>query len=143
MVKPEQIQVNDLLAITHYTKVERVSYNYDILTVRDVDEGKMFEIRGTDLIKSCLSADRFVETKQVKKTELAQKLSTSFNVPFTVCFTKKGGEERVLRGRLVNPEPLMGRSYCEDLNESDDRLRLVDHRNLKWLIVEGTKWELK
>jgi hypothetical protein len=80
----------------------------------------------------------------VTMTRAAEILITSFNRPLTVRFVKKQGGERVLRGRLLRPEPLLGRSYVEDLDaKGDSRIRLVDHRTIKCLIVDGVKYTVK
>ena len=40
---------------------------------------------------------------------------------------------------------LLGRSLCEDLDlpEGRNRLREVDHRTIKYLIVDGVKYVVK
>jgi hypothetical protein len=53
-------------------------------------------------------------------TRIAEILITSPNRPLTVCFTKKDGTERVLRGRWIAQEALMGRSFVEDLDIAKD-----------------------
>ena len=58
---------------------------------------------------------------------------------------KQDGTERTLRGKLVKPEPLLGRSMVEDLDSDDkkNRLRQVDHRTINWLVVDGVKYTVK
>jgi hypothetical protein len=67
--------------------------------------------------------------------------------PFTVCFIKKEGEERILRGRLLpSPETVLGRLMAEDLDiapPSAKRIRLIDVRTLRFVIVEGIKYTVK
>lgn len=101
-----------------------------------------FSITG-ELVDQVYSADFFDKTETKSLTELAQLLSTSFNIPFTVSFEKQDGKERILRGRLKSPEPLLGRSYVEDLDKKENRIRLVDHRHLNWMIVNGVKYVRK
>ena len=50
-----------------------------------------------------------------------------------------------MRGRLITPEPLLGRSMVEDLDlaVTEHRQRLVDHRTIKFLIIEGVKYIVK
>jgi hypothetical protein len=51
----------------------------------------------------------------------------------------------VLRGRLVEPNGLLGRSLCEDLElpEGQNRLREVDHRTIKYLVVDGVRYSVR
>jgi len=141
-IKSDDIKVNDILTFVYYTKVEKASP--DVIGVRDIDNGMDFRVEGKALIERGFSADQFAETVKVSMTRAAEILTSSFNVPFTVCFNKQDGEERVLRGRLIRHEHMLGRSLVEDLDITDKhRQRLVDHRTIKYLIVEGVKYEVK
>ena len=146
--EPNKVKKNDLLAITYYVKVENCMMQGERLSVRDVvgDTGGI-EVNGKSLIVNALSADQFQETVKITKTQAAQLLIESTNRPFTVVFEKQDGQERTLRGRLISHEALLGRSMCEDLdlplNEKGGRVRLVDHRTLKSLIVDGVRYEVK
>lgn len=141
-IKSEQVKVNDVMAFVYYTKV--IDSTLKGLLVRNVDSDVEFRVEGKELIERSFSADQYHETIKVSKTRAAEILVSSYNVPLTVCFEKQDGEERVLRGRLVRPEPLLGRSMVEDLDIADShRQRLVDHRTIRYLIVEGVKYEVK
>ena len=137
------VQVDELMAFVHYVKVKQITDN-EIL-VADVDHGnREITICGRELIENAYSADQVHETIQVTKTQAAEILVGSVNRPFTVCFVKADGSERMLRGRLIRPEPLLGRSVVEDLATTDvNRIRQVDHRTIQWLIVEGVKYTVK
>lgn len=145
---PSKVKDGELLAITYYVKVEKVRNGGNSLSVRDVagDVGGI-DVNGADLIAAALSADQFGETVKVTKTQAAQLLIESTNRPFTVVFEKQDGKERILRGRLISHEALLGRSMVEDLDlpkdEKGGRTRLVDHRTLKSLTVDGVKYEIK
>jgi len=142
--KPDRkvVKRGDLMAFIYYAKVDEV--NGDELKVTDVDHNKVFEVHGDSLIQSALSADQFSSTKRITKTKAAEILISSPNRPLSVCFEKADGTERILRGRLVKPEPLLGRSMVEDLDiSSSHRLRQVDHRTIRWLIVDGTKYTVR
>ena len=136
------IRQGDIMAFTHFVKVDTVTRNPSKLHVSDVDSGGVFDVIGEDLIENATSADRFTATKAATKTELAEILVRSWNQPFTVTFEKATGEKRILRGRLVEPEPLLGRSKVQDFDKGGE-LRLVDHRTIESLIVGGTKYTLK
>jgi len=146
-VDPSGVKEGDLMAFTYYGKV-RKAYK-DLGGHRLQVEGLAgapadFNVHGDSLIVAAASADQFHEEKKVTKTAAAELLVSSYNRPFTVCFVKQEGEERTLRGRLVQPEPLLGRSHVEDLDVKEGhKLRLVDHRTIKWLVVEGVKYVVK
>lgn len=143
--EPKNIKVDDLLAIVHYVKVKTVHKDGEELMVEDVDlTGKIIRVQGNDLISKSLSADQFAEETKISKMQAAEILIESYNKPFTVNFVKADGSERTLRGRLIRPEPLLGRSMVEDLDEvGSNKMRQVDHRTINWLIVDGVKYVVK
>jgi hypothetical protein len=142
---PVRINPGDLMAIVHYVKVKHsIPHNYELITT-DVDiDGHTMRVQGKELLENAFSADQYAEEVKVSKTQAAEILVNSPNRPFTVNFTKSDGTERTLRGRLVCPEPLLGRSMVEDLDEtSGHKLRQVDHRTIQSIIIEGTKYTVK
>lgn len=140
-VKTAQVKSGDLMAFVYFAKVKTAEPNK--LSVRNVDDQLDFAVNGSDLIERGFSADQYQEEVKTSKTHAAEILVSAFNRPFTVCFEKQDGEERVLRGRLVRPEPLLGRSMVEDLDMADGhRLRQVDHRTIKYLILEGVRYNV-
>jgi hypothetical protein len=145
-VQPSQVKVGDIMAFVYYARVDKVSGNGCHLEVTGLSKGSpdVFAIEGRSLVQGGLSADQYHETVVVSTTEAARMLVTSPNTPFTVCFTKKNGEERVLRGRLLGEEPLLGYSWVEDLEIMEgNRIREVNHREIKYLIVNGVKYQVK
>jgi hypothetical protein len=77
---------------------------------------------------------------------------SSWNRPFTVTFRKQDkegsvgkGEVRKLRGRLIEPDPIFGRSKVEDLDIEDPkkRFRLVTHLAIDELVVDGVRYIAK
>jgi hypothetical protein len=144
-VKVDKVKEGDLMAFTYYGKIAHKDTEWNNIPVVQVKgvagSPDSFQVRGKELIESALSADQFSAEEKVSKTKAAEILSTAYNRPFTVCFDKQDGEERVLRGRLVEPEPLLGRSHVEDLDITEGhRLRLVDHRTIRWIIVNCVKY---
>lgn len=143
-VRCSDVKVGHLMAFTYYGKITDVlsSTHVKVDSVGAGDKPGSFSVNGKELIESAASADYFQEVRKVNATAIATRLVNSVNRPFTVCFVKADGSERILRGRLVSAEPLMGRSMCEDLDlqGEKDTLRLVDHRTLQWLIVDGIKF---
>ena len=142
-VNASKINVGDIMSFVYYTKVKSV--NGDTVIVCDLDDdNKEISISGKELLEKSFSADQFEKEENVSKTRAAEILVHSANKPLTVNFLKSDGEERTLRGRLVKPEPLLGRSMVEDLDlKSDHRLRQVDHRTIRYLIVDGIRYNVK
>jgi hypothetical protein len=147
-VVASKVSTNDLMAFVNYVKVKQVLKGGEELIVTDLDHSKRdIKISGKDLIENSLSADQFTATEKVTKTEAAEILISLFNRPFTVSFLKADKSERVLRGRFIKHEALLGRSMVEDLDESADnpkgRIRQVDHREILWITVEGIRYIVK
>ncbi len=144
-VDPAKVKKGDLMAFTYYVKIKSSNRNGEELLVEDLDNGlSEIRVQGKDLVVSSHSADQFAEEEKVTKTRAAEILINSPNRPLTVCFLKADGTERVLRGRLIAPEPLLGRSMVEDLETLDkNRLRQVDHRTIKFLVVDQVKYIVK
>jgi len=136
------MKTKTIASITDYVLVKEV--RGDSIMVENLDTGTEFRITGKSLLDEMKSADEFSTVESVTKTKLAEILTTSYNIALQVKFEKANGEKRCIRGRLASHEPLMGRSYIEDLDISDkkSRLRLVDHRTLEYVIVNGTKYVL-
>lgn len=135
-------KVGDIVCMVKYAKV--INVKDGAIAVEDLDSGEKFNILGESLIDKLASADYSEGTQKASKTELAQILSESWCTPFTVTFTKMNGEEKVLRGRLVEPNNLLGRSLVEDLDKnSEERFAQVDHRTISSIIVGGVHYSLK
>lgn len=145
-----EIRKGDLMALLNFVTVQAVlpasrqTGGVPVLQVKSVDTGLEFDVTGTEVAEQMFSADRFTREEKKTKTELAEILQASYNIPFTVVFEKADKTERTLRGRLISPEPLMGRSNVADLDvTSGSPLRQVDHRTLKSIVVGGVKYTLK
>lgn len=143
--EPSKIKSGDLMAVIHYVKVKTIYHSTFEMLADDVDQDKRgLKVVGKDLLERAYSADQYAEEKKVGKIEAAETLVGAGNRPFTVAFEKSDGKERVLRGRLIKPEPLLGRSMVEDLDEPvNNRVRQVDHRTIKWLIIDNVKYVVK
>ncbi len=143
-----KVRAGELVLVTHWLRVEQNTYGsngYKIVGT-DIDlDIQGFAVNGTPLVESLYTAGVYEKIEKVTHTELAEKfVEECRNIPFTVCFVKQNGEERVLRGRYIKQERLMGRSMVEDLDiTASHKQRLVCHRELRWLIVNGVKYELK
>lgn len=145
-VDPKKVKKGEIMAFIHFAEVTKVGRGGKSLTIADLDNNlTQINVDGEALVRSSLSADQFAKEVKENRSKVAEKLIESYNKPFTVCFDKQDGSERKLRGRLVSPEPLLGRSMVEDLDidQGKHRLRQVDHRTLKWLVVDGIKHVVK
>jgi len=145
-IKPEQVKEGHIMAFIYYARVRAVHHGGNTLSVEGLTKGapREFGVDGASLVTGALSADQFQETVMMSMSDVAHILATSFNVPFSVCFTKKDGTERVLRGRLIGEEPHTGFTWVEDLEKPDgDRIREVNVRELKWMIVGGVKYQVR
>ena len=132
---------DDIIQVVHNLKV--VSHQGNTVEVTDVERGMNFEIIGKALIDTALSADHSEKTEKLGKTALAEVLVKSNGRVLTVNFNKDDGTERVLRGVFQSNEPLMGRSYVLDLDKNDKHPRLVNHRSINWIVLDGIKYVKK
>jgi hypothetical protein len=144
-VNPDEIRCGDIMSLTYYVEVKRSDPQRPSITVDDLDHAiRDIEVHGEELIRSARSADRFHEVQKITKTRAAELLIGAHGLPFTVAFRKSDGSERKLRGRLIEPEPLLGRSLVEDLDiRSGNRVRQVDHRTIRWMILDGVRYDVK
>lgn len=149
-VDHKSVKVGDIHAFLYYARVTRVERGGEVLGVKNLYNGQDFNVSGSELIQESFSADYAKEVVTVTKTRAAELLVESYPRPFTVVYIKQGkkpgeeGEERTLRGRLVRPEPLLGRSHVEDFDITDGaRLRLVDHRTIKSITLDGVMHKVK
>jgi hypothetical protein len=144
---PDKVKSNDLMAIIQYVKVQDIQAVRGRMVVTPV-EGPMVDqpihVDGRDLITNALSADYFKEEVELTATAMESLIMTRiYNRPISVLYIKENGEKRLLRGRYIDPAPF-GRSYMEDMDRPEgDRIRLVDHRTIQYLIANGIKYTVK
>ena len=136
------------ISITMYAEVTGLenTLTKKELHCRDVHTGLEFTVVGDSLINRTNNTDEVKETKKVTMTNLAEILVGAGDKVFTATFIKKDGTERILKGRLIKPEPLMGRSMVEDfedVKEGKPTIKQVDHRTLQSIIIGGVEWKLK
>jgi hypothetical protein len=142
-VNSDNVQKNDIMAFIYYARVDRNDHG-NTLKIYDLDNDKEMWVSGRQLIEKSFSADQYDKEEKVSKTKAAEILTNAHNRPLSVCFVKIDGTDRIIRGRLINPEPLLGRSKVEDLDYiGESRIRLVDHRTIKWIVVDGVKYVVK
>lgn len=143
MTDSKKIKAGDILAVIHYVRVKTIKG--DNVEAVDLDNNVgTFGIHGEKLIARALSADQYSSEEKVTQTECIETLLHAVRRPFTVCFDKDNGDERVLRGRLIKADGARGYADVEDLDiEGKSRYRKVDCRTLKWLIVDGVKYVVK
>lgn len=137
------IRVGEKISYTDYLTVQSVNSRDNSIVVKNV-AGQEFTVKGRTLVESMNSGSQYTTTEKISRTQMVEKLESAGDKVFTVVFDKADGEERTLTGHLVSLEPKMGRSQVRDLNISGSNpLRLVDHRTLKSLILNGIKYVAK
>jgi hypothetical protein len=139
-----------IVSYTSYCKVESIGTNYfdkDTLNLKDLNNENTYQMKGKALIDQLVSADEYEKEEKCTKTQLAEKFALVGSHPFTVVFEKQNGDLRTLRGIMLKVENGLGRSNVIDLDlpisDKAKRMRQVDHRTLKSLIVNGVKYILK
>ncbi len=146
---PAEVEKGHLVAFIYWAEVQEVEENdgdYKV-TVQDLDRDTAFAVSGNELIGASMSADIYNEEVRANQSDVILAMMKLYNTPFTVCFDKKDGTERTIRGRLIEPDGLRGRSKVEELIDADGkpvptekRFKQVDHRTIKWLIANGVKY---
>lgn len=138
-----QIKSGEKLSYTDYLTVQSVNPRDNSIVVTNV-AGQSMTVRGKHLIEGMNSSSQFSKTEKISRTQMVEHLESAGDKVFTVVFDKADGTERTLVGHLVSIEPKMGRSQVKDLNiTSGNPMRLVDHRTLKSLIINGVKYVVK
>lgn len=143
--EPGKVKEGDLMAFLFYTKVQATHKNGEHLSVVNLDTDKPFEVIGSDLVQFGFSADQYAEEVTLSRTELIRDVFlTAGNRPFTVCFIKKDGTDRVLRGCLIQPDPIFGESLVRDFDQPiGDRFRKVAHKTVQYMIIDGIKYVVR
>lgn len=141
-MKFAQIKKGEILSSTLYMEV--LNKDGNSVKVRDSNKNE-FTVQGKGLIEKTMNSNTQFDTEEkVSRTQAVEALLTAGDTVFTVEFTKADGTDRVLVGRLINTENHMGRSNVEDLLTTDThKLRQVDHRTIKSLILRGVKYTVK
>jgi len=141
-MKFANIKKGEILSSTLYMEV--LDKDGTSVKVRDSNKNE-FTVQGKGLIEKTMNSNTQFDTEEkVSRTQAVEALLTAGDTVFTVEFTKADGSDRVLVGRLINTENHMGRSNVEDLLTTDThKLRQVDHRTIKSLILRGVKYNVK
>ena len=138
-INGREIVENEMCSAEQFTETEKVTRT---------ELAELLETAGDAIFTVCFS-------KQVKEKDAKKALESFLDQKGRKTELKKkvkdlakqvlGGEERKLIGYLLRTEPKMGRSQVIDLEIDKDkhRIRLVDHRTLRWLILKGVKYEVK
>jgi len=143
MLKFNSLQEGEKLSFTQYLTIVSIDKKDGSIIAANPAGGNI-KFSGVDMIESMFSNSQYEKTVKAGKHELATVLQTAGDKVFTVCFTKADKSERVLTGHFVNSEPNLGRTQVIDLNVApDDKtkgLRLVDNREIKWVVLNGTRY---
>lgn len=115
------------------------------------EHGFEYWIDGKIIESEMYSADHTQgDVQKVSQTSIALRLMSSRDAIFKVCFTKKDGSERILRGKYISHDPVFGSSRVVDLDlvnppnsPENDCIRQVRHDQIKWLNLRGVRYEVK
>lgn len=148
----DKIKKGELLCFTYYVEVANANPPWQRMnTTIQVDnlyseKPQRITVEGASLIENCFSADQF-ESEVIcnSKNEVAEKLIHSGIKVFTIHYRKRDKEMRTLRGKYAGQDGVMGQSWVEDLEIpfGENRIRLVDHRDIHWIIIGGVKYIYK
>jgi hypothetical protein len=147
-MKATDIKAGEILSKILYARVQRVGRQTGFgqlhVACVDLDDGTEFFMEGEELLGTCLSATQYDHDEVVSLAELATEFVNVGTRPFTVTFRKKNGAERVLVGRMITPDTILGRSTVLDFEaDTPSPLRQVDHRTITTLIVRGVRYMVK
>jgi hypothetical protein len=144
-VDPATVKVGDYMSMHINLQVKEVGP--EGLVVEDLDNGGTFNIDGADMIKTLKSASYHAEDVRLSLSDMVRILITSFGLPFTAAYVKKDGQEREMKAINIHNEELFGRSLVRDLelpkDEKQSNLRLVDHRTMSSLVVDGVRYLIR
>ena len=141
-LKIADVKPGHMVSMTFYCQVNSIGFNS--LETTDLINNRPLRIKGLDLIQSLQSADYFDEVIHASKTSIKDELDKAGSDVFTICFNKKDGSERVMRGKLLDAATDEGFSAAWDLDKpAEDRWRLINRREINWLILRGKKYVRK
>ncbi len=142
----DHIKPGDLMSFTYWGKVTEIDSETSRLYLENVDTGEEFSVCGKSLIEDSQSADIYDHIEIRPRRQIVDILIHSKRLPFTVSFIKKNGENRILKGRVICVREVnQGYIDVEDLevDDSENRHRQVDTRTIQYVIVSGTKYQVK
>lgn len=145
----------DLLSAIEYYRVEKVQLDpkasrlsgafggdpVPVVTATNIKTGTVVELRGKPLLDAMQSADSFSSTEKLSRTDVVAKMLASHGRVFTVKYETQEGEPRTLRGYFMKHETLFGRTLAFDLDINEPRL--VCHRKLQELVLDGVRYQVK
>jgi hypothetical protein len=138
----------EMLSFTNYFKVVQQNGNSLLLSeVKNSNKSELITIEGKDILNQLVSADQYESTVKLTKAQMIDKLLSAGDKVVTVNFTKQDGTIRTLRGTNPTAEINLGRTQIIDLevlekNPQDKTrgIRLVDNRQLEWIVLENVMY---
>lgn len=132
----KEIVEEGLLSAGQFTD-EIVVSRTEIVTLLEEAKDRVFTVNFNKLPseKSIINCLKGVTVADLSNDKSLKKLAKQLLI----------GENRTLIGHLDRTEPKLGRSSVTDLEIpiGEHRQRLVDHRTIQWLIIDGTKYIVK
>jgi hypothetical protein len=146
MLNIKSLRKGERVSLTQYLEV--VSTNPNTETIEALmQDGTPITIRGKELVETMASNSQYEETRKVGKHDLASVLQRAGDKVFTVCYLKADKSERILTGYFVSAEPNLGRTQVIDLEvdpkDKTKGFRLIDNREVKWIVLNNVKYTSK
>jgi hypothetical protein len=146
MLNIKSLRRGERVSLTQYLEV--VSTNPNTETIEALmQDGTPITIRGKELVETMASNSQYEETRKVGKHDLASVLQRAGDKVFTVCYLKADKSERILTGYFVSAEPNLGRTQVIDLEvdpkDKTKGFRLIDNREVKWIVLNNVKYTSK
>jgi hypothetical protein len=143
----ENLKDSDLISIHHIFRIIKIENNdgKTVLTVENVYNGFQQTIDENIVYKSLHStSDHFIKMIKINTHEAVETLLKNSDMIFTASFVKSDGTERLIRGRYLYIDQVMGRLVVEDLDlaHTNNCIRQIDCRTIKYLIINNTKYEI-
>jgi hypothetical protein len=138
----KKLKKGERLSFTNYVIVDKVNKRDGSINVT-TSTGQRIQILGEEIIKKFQSNTQHTKTKKLGKNALAEVLQNAGVKIFTVEFVTSKGDDRTLTGYYLSSEANLGRSNVIDLEATGHNMRQVDHRTIKSIIIDGTKYVAK
>lgn len=137
------VQPGEILNLKHFYKVveHKVTSTGPVVLVQSVtDPNQLVEVSESLINQQFYSSDYVAEEVEIPLTQVEEVFLSAGDTIFSVLFKKQDGTSRLLKGTLTGKISL-GRAQVIDCEKNE--VRLVDLREIDWVILQGTKFVVK